>query len=213
MQTYSGITNCTAGAERGGKGTQIPWCQITMGAPNHCGERRKSQQYHKCFLQCSTFASERPQVPTWGRQSCFLPQAPTNQACRWVMPFLWESHGKRPMGWDRHKLPWNGNWTYKYVPWTTLHLTSLRLCCTGSIHETVFWLCKLPESCVSLKFSIAFLFPLLLFLSKLPSSIYKRTCNKNIFAQLSDNSRTVLTKATAFVIAEQLSRGEEIREQ
>jgi len=33
-------------------------------APNHCGERRKSQQYHKCFLQCSTCASERPQVPT-----------------------------------------------------------------------------------------------------------------------------------------------------
>jgi len=42
---------------------------------------------------------------------------------------------------------------------------------------------------------------------------YKLTCNKNIFAQLSDNSRTVLTKATAFVIAEQFSRGEEIREQ
>jgi len=29
------------------------------------------------------------------------------------------------------------------------HLTSLRLCCTGSIPETVFWLCKLPKSCVS----------------------------------------------------------------
>jgi len=122
------------------------------------------------------------------------------------MSFLWDSHGKRPIGWD-------GNWTEKYVPRTTLHLTSLRRCSAGSIHETGFWLYKLPESCVSLMFSIAFLFPLLLFLSKLPLSIYKWTCHKNIFAQLSDNSRTVLTKATAFVIADQFSPGEEIREQ
>ena len=106
---YSGITNCSAGAERGGKGTQFPWYRITMWAPNHCGERQKSQHYQKCLLQCSTFASERPQVPTWWRQSCFLPQAPTNQACRWVMSFLWESHGKSPMGWDRQKLLWDGN--------------------------------------------------------------------------------------------------------
>ena len=51
------------------------------------------------------------------------------------------------------------------------HLTSLRLGCTGSMPETGFWLCKLPESCVSYKFSIAFLFSLLLFLSKLPSNL------------------------------------------
>jgi len=30
------------------------------------------------LLQCSTFASERHQVRTWGRQTCFLPQAPSN---------------------------------------------------------------------------------------------------------------------------------------
>jgi len=36
------------------------------------------------------------------------------------MSFLWESHRKRPMGWDRHKLLWDGNGTDKYVPWTTL---------------------------------------------------------------------------------------------
>jgi len=36
------------------------------------------------------------------------------------MGFLWESHEKRPMGWDRHKLLWDGNGTNKYVPWTTL---------------------------------------------------------------------------------------------
>jgi len=29
-------------------------------------------------LQCSTFASEKPQVRTWGRQTCFLPRAPSN---------------------------------------------------------------------------------------------------------------------------------------
>ena len=39
------------------------------------------------------------------------------------MGFLWESHGKRPMGWDRHKLLWGGNGTDKYVPWTTLGLS------------------------------------------------------------------------------------------
>jgi len=29
-------------------------------------------------LQQSTFASERPQVPIWGRQTCILPRAPSN---------------------------------------------------------------------------------------------------------------------------------------
>jgi len=27
------------------------------------------------------------------------------------------------MGWDRHKLLWDGNGTDKYVPWTTLGLS------------------------------------------------------------------------------------------
>jgi len=39
------------------------------------------------------------------------------------MGFLWESHGKRPMGWDEHKLLWDGNGTDKYVPCTTLGLS------------------------------------------------------------------------------------------
>jgi len=50
-----------------------------MGAPNHCRERRitalgaeKSQQCHMHFLQYSEFASEIPQVRTWGRQTGFL---------------------------------------------------------------------------------------------------------------------------------------------
>jgi len=39
------------------------------------------------------------------------------------MSFLWEFHGNRPMGWDRHKLLWDGNGTDKYVPWTTLTIS------------------------------------------------------------------------------------------
>jgi len=38
----------------------------------------KSQQCHKDFLQYSTFASERSQFRTWGRQTCFLPRTPSN---------------------------------------------------------------------------------------------------------------------------------------
>jgi len=141
------------GSNEEGKVALLPGAKSLWG-------RRKSQPYHKCFLQYSIFASERSQVRTWGRQTCFLPRAPSNL----VTPLL--------------------HWH-------------------GSIPETGFWLCKLPKSCVSYKFSIAFLlYCLLLFLSKLPSSITNELV-KNICTQLSDKSRTVLTKATAFVIAEQ----------
>jgi len=52
------------------------------------------------------------------------------------MSFLWESHGKRPMGWDRHKLLWDGNGTDKYVPWTTLHISHKRkaIVCVSALH-------------------------------------------------------------------------------
>ena len=56
-----------------------------MGAANHCwgrqmsaGGSEKSQQFHKYFLQYSKFPSKRPQVRTWGRQTCYLPRAPPN---------------------------------------------------------------------------------------------------------------------------------------
>jgi len=65
------------GRNDGGQGAQLPGRWITMMAPNDCGECRKvltmSQE-----LQCSTFASERPHVRTWGRQTCFLPRTPSN---------------------------------------------------------------------------------------------------------------------------------------
>jgi len=61
---------------KGGKRGTRPERRVTTGAPNHCGGVEKSQQYHKYILQYSTFASKRPQVQTWGRQTCFLPRAP-----------------------------------------------------------------------------------------------------------------------------------------
>jgi len=48
-----------------------PGRRITAGA-------KKSQQCHKHLFQNSTFTSERPQVRTWGCQTCFFPQAPSN---------------------------------------------------------------------------------------------------------------------------------------
>ena len=42
------------------------------------GGTKKSQQCHKYFFQYRTFASERPQFRTRGRQTCFLPRAPSN---------------------------------------------------------------------------------------------------------------------------------------
>ena len=47
-------------------------------APNHSGGAKKSQQCHTYILQYSTFASGRPQVRKWGRQTCILPRAPSN---------------------------------------------------------------------------------------------------------------------------------------
>ena len=38
----------------------------------------KFQQCGKYFYQCSTFTTKRPYVQTWGCQTCFLPQAPSN---------------------------------------------------------------------------------------------------------------------------------------
>jgi len=54
-----------------------------LRALNHYGGAQwlwgteKSQQCHKHFLQYSKFSSERAQVRTWGRQTCFLPRAPS----------------------------------------------------------------------------------------------------------------------------------------
>ena len=49
-----------------------------QGAPNGCGGGDKSQQCPKYFLQYRTYATERLQFRIWGRQTCFLPWAPSN---------------------------------------------------------------------------------------------------------------------------------------
>jgi len=58
---------------------------VTSGARRHNAPgaeslgrgAEKCQQCRKYFLQCSTFASERPYVRTWERQTCSLPRAPS----------------------------------------------------------------------------------------------------------------------------------------
>jgi len=65
-------TRRSQGRNVGERGTQFPGRRITAGGAE------KSQQCHKYCLQYSTVASERPQARTWGRQTCFLPRAPSN---------------------------------------------------------------------------------------------------------------------------------------
>jgi len=48
-------------------------------------DAEKSQQCHKYFLQYSRFTSEGHQVRTRGRQTCFLPRAPSSL----VTPLVW----------------------------------------------------------------------------------------------------------------------------
>jgi len=62
------------------------------------GSAEKSQQRHKYFLQYSTFASERHEVQTWGRQTCFLPRAPSNL----VTPLTPRSTNKADLGGKTH---------------------------------------------------------------------------------------------------------------
>jgi len=41
------------------------------------GGVERYEQCHSYELQCSTYATDRPQVRTWGRQTCFLPREPS----------------------------------------------------------------------------------------------------------------------------------------
>ena len=66
------------GRNEGGKGAQFPGGESLWGRRMTAWSAGKSQQSQKHSLQHSTFASERPQVQTWGRQTCFLPQASSN---------------------------------------------------------------------------------------------------------------------------------------
>ena len=70
-----------SGSKNGGQWAQYSGGRATMMTPNYCGGGRKvlilSQEFQSSTVQ-STFASERPQIRTYGRQTCFLPWAPSN---------------------------------------------------------------------------------------------------------------------------------------
>ena len=80
--TFAWNSNATvpSGITRGGMGEQFPGRRmIASGAEN-------SHQCHKYFPQYSIFASERPQFRTQGRQTCFLPQAPSSLVTPLTVP-------------------------------------------------------------------------------------------------------------------------------
>ena len=59
-------------------GAQFPGRLITTGARNDCGGRRKVPPMSQVLSSIQYTASERPQVRTWGRQTSFLSQMPSN---------------------------------------------------------------------------------------------------------------------------------------
>ena len=58
---------------------------VTRGERGQNSPGAKSQQCHIYILQHGTSASERPQVRTWGRQTCFLPLAPSISLRHWMV--------------------------------------------------------------------------------------------------------------------------------
>jgi len=73
------------------RGAKFPGRRITMGASNHCGRGPKSYNNVTSTFFSSTFASERPQVRTWGRQTCFLPRRHLTSLRPW---YYWRNCGK-----------------------------------------------------------------------------------------------------------------------
>jgi len=67
------------GRNEGGKGgTILGEAESLWGRRMTAGLPKSPNNVTIYFLQYSTFASERPQVRIWGRQTCFLPRAPSN---------------------------------------------------------------------------------------------------------------------------------------
>ena len=181
MQIYSGIPDCTAGPYRGGKGGTI------IRAPNNYGGAENPNSITSAFFNPQhllpkdlRFEHGDAKVASYPGRHPGLP------------PEFSSRGGQKPEGWatflkygigcmeqpggqtrNRGEQISNGRPGTTGPRWRRLyrHLTSLPLCCTGSKPEIVFCLCKLPKSYVSYRFSIAFLFSLLLFLSKLASSV------------------------------------------
>jgi len=66
------------GVTRGSREHNSPGAESLWGRRMTEWGAKKSQPCHKYFLQYSAIASRRPRVQTWGRQTCFLPRAPSD---------------------------------------------------------------------------------------------------------------------------------------
>jgi len=109
-----------------GKGNNIERVLNHYGAPNLCGGYRmtvgdleNSHQWHKCFFQYSTLASERLQFQAWGRQTCFLPEGPLNLVTPQGLSFVWAAKTKA--------LPLWRDW-FSGPLWQTCLICALFLC-------------------------------------------------------------------------------------
>jgi len=109
------LSGVSSGVTRGVKGTQLLGRRITAGCA------KNSQQYHKYFLQCSTF-SPNDLFRTGRRQTCFLSRPSSN----FVMPFLRVFLG--PINSNSH-------------PWLSISITSINLKNENTASRTVFVFC------------------------------------------------------------------------
>jgi len=66
------------GVTSGAMGVQFLGRRITAGGAESCVGRRKLPIIHKYFLHYSTFAPKDLRFEHGGRQTCFLPLAPSN---------------------------------------------------------------------------------------------------------------------------------------
>ena len=171
------------------------------GALKYCGVAKKSQPCHTYLLQYSTFASGRPQVRKWGRQTCFLPRAPSNL----VSPLsIWRLVPSR-------------NPSTHFCCKTTMQTNCGLTNCTGNSPETgfSFTFLRLVKSWVINKFSTlhSYFYCCLSFSFQGGDQALKNKLVKKqtMFIQHSSKSRTA--NATAFVKAGQFSRSKEIMKQ
>jgi len=58
--------SCAQGSNEVEEGHKSPGAELLWRRRITARDAEKSQQCHKYFLQCSTFASERPQLRIWG---------------------------------------------------------------------------------------------------------------------------------------------------
>ena len=71
------------------RGVQFLGRRVTIGGAKSLRVwAEKSQHWHKYFLQYNTFASERTQFRTWGRQTCFLPRRDLTSLRPCILPIM-----------------------------------------------------------------------------------------------------------------------------